>query len=424
MAGKRRKLKIGVFGAGRGFTMIKGLAKNPDAELSAICDYYAPYQVRAKRLIKEAGVKTAFYSDFEKFMDHDMDAVVLANYADQHAPYAVRLLKSGRHIMSEVLACQTMAQAVELIEAVEKSKKTYAYAENYCYFRSTQEMKRLYQKGDIGEFTHGEGEYVHDCEPIWPAITYGERDHWRNRKYSTFYCTHSLGPIMTITGTRPVRVVGFEGRLEQAFIDLGLRSAPHGMEVIKMSNGATVKSLHGSLRREPHGVWYAIYGNEGMMESDRFGETFHKINVFRRKDKTTPHEVSYMPRFPVETAQSRAASGHGGSDYYTLYSFVEKILGRPFGRHAIDVYTAVDMTIAGLLAYRSISKGNMPMEVPDLRIKKNRDPFRNDNWCTDPRVAGKDVAQCAYPVEPKIPDSTYRKVAKYWNSIKNEWLGL
>ncbi|MFH0920929.1 MAG: Gfo/Idh/MocA family oxidoreductase, partial [Fibrobacterota bacterium] len=123
----KRKLKIGVFGAGRGFTMIKGLANNPDAELAAICDFYAPFETRAKKLIKDAGVKTVFYRDFDKFMNHDMDAVVLANYANEHAPYAVRLLTSGRHIMSEVLACQTMAEAVALVEAVEASKKVYAY---------------------------------------------------------------------------------------------------------------------------------------------------------------------------------------------------------------------------------------------------------------------------------------------------------
>ncbi|MBL8028342.1 MAG: Gfo/Idh/MocA family oxidoreductase [Fibrobacteres bacterium] len=424
MSSKKRKLKIGVFGAGRGFTMIKGLANNPDAELSAICDYYPAYEERAKKLISDAGVKTSFYTDFDKFMNHDMDAVVLANYANEHVPYALRLLKSGRHIMSEVLACQTMAEAVQLIEAVEASKKVYSYAENYCYFRSTQEMKRIYKAGDIGEFTHGEGEYVHDCEPIWPSITYGDKNHWRNNMYSTFYCTHSLGPIMTITGTRPERVVGFEGRLEPKYAALGLKGAPHGMEVIKMSNGATVKSLHGSLKREPHAVWYSIYGNKGMMESDRFGETFHKINVYKEGSKTSPNEVSYKPRFPVENAQSRAAAGHGGSDYYTLHSFIEKILGRSYGSEAIDVYTAVDMTIAGLLAYRSICNGNIPIEVPDFRIKKNRDPFRNDNWCTDPKVAGKDKAPCAFPKESVIPDATYKKVAKHWESIKREWLGL
>jgi predicted dehydrogenase len=396
-------------------TMIQGLMHSKDAELVAICDGYAPFKKRMEKLANETGAKFSFYQDFDKFMNHDMDAVVLANYANEHAPYAIKLLDSGRHVMSEVLACQTMGEAVKLIEAVEASGKVYTYAENYSYFRSTQEMKRLYAAGDIGEFTHGEGEYVHDCSSIWPRITRGEPAHWRNRAYSTFYCTHSLGPVMTITGTRPVRVVGFEGPISAEMKDLGYRGAAHGMEIIQMDNKATVKSLHGmGLKRNPHSVWYSIYGTQGMMESDRFGETYNRINVFREKDKETSFEKSYVPKFPVNT---NGAEGHGGSDYFTLHSFIEKILKRPFGKQAIDVYTAVDMTITGLLAYRSICNGNLPMEVPDFRNKKNREAYRNDNWCTDPAVAGKEVAPCSHPKEPVIPASAYRKVAKQWNDM-------
>jgi len=81
-----KKIKIGVFGAGRGMTMINGLLNNPDAELAAICDYYAPFEKRVKKINKQTGTKISFYHDFDKFMNHDMDAVVLANYASEHAP--------------------------------------------------------------------------------------------------------------------------------------------------------------------------------------------------------------------------------------------------------------------------------------------------------------------------------------------------
>lgn len=418
MAVIKKKLKIGVLGAGRGFTMINGLLNHPEAELSAICDFHPAFKERATKLIKQAGLKTVFYSDFEKFMLHDMDGVVLANYANEHAPFAIRLLKSGRHIMSEVLACQTMAEAVNLIEAVESAKKVYTYAENYCYFRSTQEMKRLYKSGDIGEFTHGEGEYVHDCSTIWPGITRGEPSHWRNRAYSTFYCTHSLGPVMSITGTRPVKVIGIEGPVSQEMAALGYLGAGHGMEIIQMDNNATVKSLHGlGLKREPEAIWYSIYGTKGMMESNRFGETVNRINVFREGDGKTPFEESYVPKFHTGVANP---AGHNGSDFFTLHAFIEKILDRPFGREAIDVYTAVDMTITGLLAYRSICQNNIPMEIPDFRLKAMRDAFRKDNWCTDPKVAGADLAPCAYPKEPKISDSVYKKVKKIWENRENK----
>jgi predicted dehydrogenase len=228
MSISKKKIKVGVFGARRGMTMINVLANHPDAELVAICDKAEYLQKRCERIARDADAKITLYSDFDNFFNHDMDAVVLANYANEHAPYAVKLLLSGRHVLSEVLPVQTLAEAVALVEAVEKSGNIYSYAENYCYFPATQEMKRLYKLGEIGEFMHGEGEYVHDCESIWPSITYGDKNHWRNNMYSTFYCTHSIGPILTITGTRPVVVVGFETPNVENMAAMGLYASVYG----------------------------------------------------------------------------------------------------------------------------------------------------------------------------------------------------
>lgn len=237
----------------------------------------------------------ALYERFDDFFEHEMDAVILANYATEHAPYAIRCLKAGRHVLSEVLPCETMAQAVELIEAVEESGKIYAYAENYCYMDQTFEMWQRYKRGDIGEVMYAEGEYIHDCSGIWPSITYGERDHWRNLSYSTFYCTHSIGPLLTITGRRPVQVVGFETQPIPSMQNLGsLRGGRGGVEILTLDNGAVAKSVHGDLKREPASINYEVYGMKGMMETERFDST--KLTVYIEKEKLCQGEkVTYQP---------------------------------------------------------------------------------------------------------------------------------
>ena len=408
------KIKVGVFGAARGLTMINVMAQHPDAELVAICDKYEPLLERSRKAVGETGGKLAFYTDFEAFFNHDMDAVVLANYANEHAPFAARLLRSGRHVISEVLPAETLAQAVDLVEAVEASGKVYAYAENYCYFLATQEMKHLYRQGEIGEFMHGEGEYVHDCESIWPDITYGEKNHWRNNMYSTFYCTHSMGPLVTITGTRPVRVVGFETPPVDNMMRYGYKAGTSGMIIAQMSNGATVKSLHGNLKREPGSIWYSIYGRKGMMESDRWSEGVNRIHVFREGDPLTGHDVSYSPRRRFAADLAYMSGGHGGGDFYTMHFFLEKILGRPAGQESIDVYQALDMGLPGPLAYRSILNGNVPVEVPDFRDKSIREKYRNDHFSTSPATpADFRLPNCSFPT-PEIPDSTYDEVRRIW----------
>ena len=126
------KIKIGVLGAYRGMSMISFCSKYEKAELVAVCDKYEPAIEKCKKSLAESGCNPIFYNNFDEFILHDMDAVVLANYATEHAPFAIKCLEMGKHVISEVMPVQTLKEAVELVEAVEKCVKIYAYAENYC----------------------------------------------------------------------------------------------------------------------------------------------------------------------------------------------------------------------------------------------------------------------------------------------------
>ena len=410
------KIRIGVFGAFRGKTMIQVLAYHPDAALVAVCDRHRPLLDEVGKLAEEAHIQVALYEDFEEFFQHDMDAVVLANYANEHAPYAIRLLRAGRHVLSEVLPCQTMAEAVALIEAVEESGKVYAYAENYCYMDNTFEMWRRYKNGDIGEVTYAEGEYIHDCAAIWPGITYGDRNHWRNRMYPTFYCTHSIGPMLAITGRRPVRVTGYETPPNPQMTALGHPGGQAGgVEMLVLDNGAIAKSVHGGLKREPGSINYEVYGTKGMMETERFDGA--RLTVYREGEQLCKGDLStYVPEKFVspDLVAASGVGGNNGSDFYATHFFIEKILGRPDGAYSLDVYQAVDMGICGILAFRSILNGGVPIDVPNLRNPEERDAWRQDNACTDPAVAGDQLLPLtAYP-EADVPDEVYERVRQLW----------
>ena len=401
-----KKLRIGVFGAGRGCTMINILLKHPDAEVVAICDKYRPLLEKAGKTAEENGVKVALFEDFEEFFRYDMDAVVLANYATEHATFAIRCLKAGKHVLSEVLPSET----------VEETGLVYAYAENYCYMDLTFEMWRRYREGDIGDVTYAEGEYIHDCAACWLDITYGDPNHWRNHLCPTFYCTHSLGPIMTITGHRPVQVVGFENPPIEEFYHLG-HAGGHasGIEMVTLDNGATVKSIHGALKREPAQTSYKVFGTKGFLGTcaDAEGE---KVRLYQESaTQTCAGENRYIvpEKFvSAELAKNSGVATHGGSDFYPTHFFIEKILGHEDGKWSIDVYQAVDMGICGILAFRSILNGNMPIKVPNLRNKEERDAWRHDNACTNAAVAGDQVLPCSsYPERTLDPEEVARNRA-------------
>lgn len=408
-----KKVRIGVLGAYRGTSMINYCKRADNAEVVAICDKIP--EVLQTQKENANGLNIAFYDNFDDFIEHDMDAVVLANYANEHAPFAIRAMKKGIHVFSEVLPVQTMKEAVELIETIEETGMIYAYGENYCYMPAPYEMRKLYQKGKIGEFEYGECEYIHNCSEIWHSITYGEKDHWRNNMYATYYCTHSLGPIIHATGLRPVKVTGFEGTKIGRNIKRGAKSGSFGIEMVLLENDGIIKSIHGGLYK--NSIWYTMYGSKGRMECGREDAKdghIHKIYVNADEYEDgyeTAKLESYEPKHGLE--DKAEGFGHGNSDFYCMYNFVEKILGNPEA-DTIDVYEAMDMFLPGMFAYRSVLDGGIPKDIPNLRDKKVRDAWRNDTACTDPKVAGDMLLPVFSKGTPDIDDSVYDYMKQLW----------
>lgn len=405
------KVKIGLFGGKRGLLIMEPLYDVEGCEVVAVCDMDRDVLKNCQKSASQAGWTPALYTDFEEFFKHDMDAVILANYATEHTPYAIRFLKSGRHVYSEVPVCLNLAEAVKLIEAVEDSGKIYTVGENYAYMDDMFEMWRRYERGDIGELAYAEGSYMHDWSKDYPASTGGNPNHWRHRAFSTFYCTHSIGPILAITGLRPVQVVGFETNLgcSVARPDMGYRGGGAGIEMVTLENGAILRSVHGGMKREPWQNYlnYTMFGSKGTMESNDYFK--HGMMVYREGDKIcTGTTENYFPEKEIAKEAASRWDGHKGADFYPGYFFVRAIQGHEDGkRYAIDVYTAVDMSICGILAYRSILNGNIPIRVPDLRKKEERDLYRNDRACTIPELAGDQLIPARPGGETEVPEEVY-----------------
>ncbi len=417
-----KKIKIGVLGAYRGTSMINYCKRADNAEVVAICDKAPDALDMQRQKAEEEGLNIVLYDNFDDFIKHDMDAVVLANYAHEHAPFAIKAMKLGKHVFSEVLPVQTMKEAVELVEAVEETGMIYAYGENYCYMPVPYEMKKLYAQDKIGELEYAECDYLHNCESIWPSITYGEEDHWRNNKASTFYCTHSLGPIIHATGLRPVSVIGMEGTKTERNLRVGCKGGQFGIEMVTLENGAIVKSVHGCLYKDS--VWYSMYGSKGRMEGSKesameverqeTGSTASRIYI-----NTDPFSGDYGNRklegyIPEHGMKDKLQGfGHGGSDFWSMYHFVEKVKGNPEA-DTIDVYEALDMALPGMFAYRSILEGGVTKEIPNLRDKAVRELWRKDTACTDPKAAGDMLLPTFSKGTPEISQDVYDYMKKLW----------
>src|SRR5260370_36435683 len=90
--------RVGVVGLRRGLTLARE-SQAAGMEVVAVCDLD-----RHRLSLASDTLSAVAYQDYDAFLAHDMDGVILANYFDEHAPLAIKALKAGKHVMSETAA--------------------------------------------------------------------------------------------------------------------------------------------------------------------------------------------------------------------------------------------------------------------------------------------------------------------------------
>ena len=420
MRSKSDAIKVGVVGVGRGRSFARSAGSLVGMELVALCDTWEERLKQVVEQFRRDGMDVASYTSFDEFLNHDMDAVVLANYYHEHAPFAVKAMQSGKHVMSECAACHTLGEGVALVREVEKTGRIYMFAENYPYMAYNQEMRRLFQQGGIGEFVYGEGEYVHPDSARIRLMRSCGTNHWRQWIPATYYCTHSLAPVMFFTDTRPVKVNGFVIPYDSHDPTQAMhvrRGDTAGLIICRMDNNAVVKSLHGGLRG--HQNFVRIHGTRGLMENLRHGNK-SDLRIRREpfdKKAGEPVETVYSPDFP-EHHEEAMQTGHGGGDFFTNYAFAQAI--RTGKQPYLDVYRGVQMSLVGILAYRSALADSVTLDVPDLKKESVRKQYENDDWSPDParKKEGQPLPSILGHIEPSNEAKAFAR--EVWKEVGYE----
>ncbi len=239
-------------GRNRGRSLARS-AKLCGLKLVAVCDHF---KARLDAVCKDLEVDG--YEDFDTFIQQDFDAVIVASCFHQHAPFAKKALLAGKHVLSETSTNNTLREGVELYRMAEESGLCYMLAENYCYTRFVQEMKRLYEADEIGECLYAEGEYNHPLSPREHFRYMPGLHHWRAQHPSCYYITHALSPLMYITGTVPREV-------SCSLLPPKAEGGKNGyVALVRMSNGAIFRIFAGVAG---HSCAYGMHGTHGAMES-------------------------------------------------------------------------------------------------------------------------------------------------------------
>ena len=377
-----KTIRVGVVGVGgRGNAFYKSVLAN-HGEIVAACDVWEPFLRKAR---EKWGENLALYTDFDQMIEkEDLDVVVLSNYFHEHAPYAIKLLERNIHVISECTSNATMAQGVALVRAAEKSKAFYMLAENYPYMRHNQEIRRVYRKGELGRVLFAEGEYNHPFSPHNLSELKKLRPHSKHWRYNiprTYYITHSLGPLVYITGSLPKRVIALPVALDTPITyDKGITyGVMERLAVILTQNDdGSVFRVTGTASFGGHECSTRVCGEKGQMENLRDGS--HKVaihyNSWDKPEELESNEVSYIPEWPEDEREQIEQAGHGGGDYFVIREMFRAI--RENKKPEFDEYFATTLASVGILGHRSLLENGVAYDIPDFRREEDRIKYEND----------------------------------------------
>ena len=377
---KTKKIKIGVLGAGRGCYLAKTFML-AGADIVALCDNRKD---RLDKAINELGAGVTPYSDFNEFILHKMDGVVIANYFHEHTPFIMECMKKGIPVFTECISNSTMADGVALARLARENNSIFMLAENYPFMLFNKEMKRICDGGTLGRILYAEGEYNHPVDPqdssFIKEYKYFE-GHWRHFLPRTYYVTHSLAPIMRATGATPKRVCAFY--VYNPVLDESSPTASYcgdALAVITSQNDdGSVFKFTGCAAMGAHHNAYRIAGVNGTIENVRGTDSKVMLRYNSWHIPEGMEEVNfYKPDWNDKNSELIEKSGHGGGDFLVCRTFLECIAEGKQPEFPFDIFSAINMSSVAILSHRSALEGGVPYDIPDFRNEEDCKKYEND----------------------------------------------
>ena len=359
-----KKLRVGVVGLGhRGRAMFSLSGKGFDCvEPAAACDIL-PHNFYEKQWLSDTSIaemfpNCAFYEDYDEMLEKaNLDVVIVETGADIHAEFCCKALKKNINVLSDIPAVANLKEAEELWKVHLESDAIISTGANPNEQKFTVLLKDFYAKGLLGKPYCMEAEYIHWSLPkSEESVHLNENGDWRRLLSPIRYCTHSLGPLLTVV-EEDLRYVSAFGTGRHA-PDSAYGTVGDSDDMVcaqfRTESGVVIRLMRNKRCRAMIGHHnYRVFGTEGYMERiERFGNPVIRYNSFNELD-TDLKEISgeFMP---PAYANNEKATGHGGMDYALLDHFFDAVLkGDPA---PISLREGLAMTLPGIYAEESAAR--------------------------------------------------------------------
>lgn len=352
-----RTYRVGIVGLRRGLGPARIFDLMPDCNVVAACDIDPAALERFGARFPNARL----FSTYHEMLALGLDIVFVASPVPLHCQHTVAALEAGCHVLQEVTLATTLDECRQLLTAVQAHPaQKFMLAENCCYWAHILSWRQMWGQGLLGDFIYAEAEYIHDTRNLLRQADGSPT--WRAAMPPIHYCTHSLGPLLKVTGERCVAASAFSSA-----------SAPSpgpvqpGMEVaiLQTARGGVIKILCAfGITRQPMFHYYSIYGSQGVLETSRPPVSPLQTNAWLA---AVPH-LRNMIELPItedvtDAPADAAQGGHGTAEYAMIQDFLACI--RADTQPPLDIYAALRMALPGLCAHQSALQGGQVVEIPD-----------------------------------------------------------
>ncbi len=390
------KIKLGFLGLGqRGSGLLVNILNNfKDVDIVAVCDGYEDRAITAAdKVEKERSNRPTVYTDHKLLLkDDNVNTVIISASWEAHASLAIEAMKAGKITGLEVGGAYSIDDCWSMVKCYEETKTPFMFLENCCYGKEELIATNMVRKGVLGEIVYCHGSYCHDLRD---EISGGVKNrHYRLRNYLIRNCdnypTHELGPIAKILninrGNRMLSLCSMASKArglseyvqdkeEFAFLkDKHFAQGDVVTTMIKCANGELITLKLDTTLPRAYSREFAINGTKGMFSEPLNmvlnGSTpyDHNNNIRDYSNNMKEFEEKYSPKIWKEITQEQIDAGHGGMDTHMLKAFFDHVLANE--EMPIDIYDAVSWMVVTCLSEDSISKGGMPVEIPDFTSGK------------------------------------------------------
>jgi len=352
------RYRIGLAGMRRGLNFGRLFAADERCEVTACCD--VSHEVLAVAQRELALPDNRCFEQYDDLIACGCDVVFVGTPIPCHARQTIAALEAGSHVLCEVTAADTVEDCARIVDTVRRTGRTYMMAENCIFWPFVGDWERIIRQGRIGEIFYAECEYVHPIPELMVGRNAGER-MWRADRPPLHYCSHSLGPVLHLTGDRIVRAMGV-GQGHRIMPEARSGGIDIQVALFETERGAIIKLLRSSVapRDAASHHHYFLQGTRGYICTDRHPP--HGNGLLYVAGEMKEARVIPCPRVDTSLPEAARQGGHGTAEYSLVKHFLDALdSGR---KPLVDENRAIELTVPGLVAHRSATQGGAWLEVP------------------------------------------------------------